>query len=126
MNSKIITTGALIAAAYGLSLESLLAESSTSDQANVTLVKKVLPEADFNSLFPNKVDFYTYDALLKAIAVYPNLCGESKTGDLETACKKELATMFAHFYHEADGLKAIDEYACDTQAKRDANAACAY
>ena len=44
---------------------------------------------------------YTYEGFMKAVAKFPKLCGENNTSDDNlTACKKEIATLFAHFTQE--------------------------
>ena len=83
---------------------------------NVNLVNTILPQEAFEELYPDrKVQFnnneiYTelnYEHFLKAVAQFPAFCGEySSTSEEmnldneEQACKRELATLFAHITHE--------------------------
>jgi len=43
----------------------------------------------------NKI--YTYNELLKSIAKFPSVCGDSKNNEnSDDICRLELSTMFAH------------------------------
>lgn len=70
--------------------------------AGVKRVMSVLPEVDYEFLFEERNDIYTYKGLLQAIAKFPAFCNESNWDDLtdDETCKKELATLFAHFNKE--------------------------
>lgn len=61
-----------------------------------------MDEASFNHLFEFKDDIFTYEGFLKAVAKFPAFCDENNSSDYtdEEMCKKELATMFAHFVKE--------------------------
>jgi chitodextrinase len=61
-----------------------------------------MDEASFNYLFELKNDIYTYSGFLQAVGKFPNFCNESNRDghSLETECKRELSTIFAHFVRE--------------------------
>ena len=51
---------------------------------------------------------YTYDQFLRSVAQFPAFCGEFQTDEgipntntQERACKRELATLFAHIVFES-------------------------
>lgn len=77
---------------------------------NVVRIQRVLPESLFNYMFPRANEGrgpapgngpYTYYNFLKAAAMWPAFCNEAATAtDLDALCKKELASMFAHFSQE--------------------------
>jgi chitodextrinase len=74
------------------------------DKANVKRVKTVLTKSEFeDTLFPKRNAIYTYDGFLQAMAKFPKFCGEDNLSDYtaDEACKKELATLFAHFAQES-------------------------
>lgn len=74
----------------------------------------ILSQSVFNSMFPNRNPFYTYDALIAAAATFPGL---ATTGDADTR-KREVAAFLANVSHETGGLVYIEEIAkatyCDT------------
>lgn len=75
-----------------------------STKANVVRVKTVVSENDFNNiLFPKKKAVYTYAGFLQAIAKFPKFCDEDNLSNYtqDEACKRELATLFAHFAQES-------------------------
>jgi hypothetical protein len=56
-----------------------LEETDMSDyntKANVERVKQHLTENQFNELFPNRADYYTYENFLKAVGKFPAFCNE--------------------------------------------------
>ena len=75
---------------------------------------EILSESTFNTMFPNRNGFYTYDALIAAAATFPGL---GTTGDGDTR-KREVAAFLANVSHETGGLVYIDEIVqgpyCDT------------
>lgn len=83
---------------------------------HITLIKKVFPESAWKKQFTHiDKDFYTYDAFIKSVAEFPAFCNETNRSDetLEDACKKELATFFAHATQETghrDGDEVKDEW----------------
>ena len=85
------------------------AEVYASD--NVKRIQRVLSDAQFNALFPRANGGlgpdasngpYSYFNFLKAAAMWPSFCNEaaSSSVDLDILCKKEMASMFAHFAQE--------------------------
>jgi chitinase len=74
----------------------------------------ILSPSVFNTMFPNRNSFYTYDALVAAAATFPGL---ATTGDTDTR-KREVAAFLANVSHETGGLVYIEEIAkapyCDT------------
>jgi len=76
---------------------------SVSNPANVKIVESLLSNKKFRELFPRADPAYTYTNLLKAFAKFPALCTNQQI------CRKTLATMFAHFQQETDGLFYLNE-----------------
>lgn len=75
-----------------------------SNPANVKRVEGILKESDWEYLFPLRAKDYSYSNFLKAVGKFPALCDTYKDGrDSDTICRKELATMFAHFAQETGG-----------------------
>ncbi|AZQ09375.1 glycoside hydrolase family 19 protein [Shewanella khirikhana] len=69
--------------------------------ANVKRLEAILPEAEFEFIFPVRAPEYSYRGLLQAAAKFPALCGDYDDGrNAEAICRKSLATMFAHFAQE--------------------------
>lgn len=81
--------------------------------------KFLLTEAQFETLFPKRIPFYTYAGLLEAIKAYPEFTRFGS--DIEN--KRELAAFLANIMHESHHLQAItevdtrthDHYCNDTQ-----------
>ncbi len=80
---------------------------------NVQRVIRLMPESEFEYLFPVRHESYEYVGLLKAIAKWPKFCGEynedlelvttlssDKHENLDKVCAAEIASMFAHFAQE--------------------------
>ena len=65
----------------------------------------VVSEAQFNSMFPSRNSFYTYQGLVTALAKYPSF---ATTGG-DTVAKQEAAAFLANVSHETGGLVYIDE-----------------
>ncbi|WP_030441790.1 glycoside hydrolase family 19 protein [Actinoplanes subtropicus] len=65
----------------------------------------VVSEAQFNSMFPGRNSFYTYQGLVAALAKYPSF---ATTGG-DTVAKQEAAAFLANVGHETGGLVYIDE-----------------
>jgi chitodextrinase len=80
-----------------LALEGSVPDYMTFD--NVQRVMRLFPETDYDFVVPERNDLYTYDGLMRAIGKFPAFCGESNLDgfDLDETCKRELATLFAHF-----------------------------
>merc|ERR1712176_996465 len=72
------------------------------DMANVWRVKSFFTQESWNVGFPLADPVYTYDNFLKAVGKFPAFCGESNLDDLslEETCKREVATLFAHWGQE--------------------------
>ncbi|MGF1735561.1 glycoside hydrolase family 19 protein [Photobacterium satsumensis] len=78
---------------------------------NVKRVESLVSEDDWNFLFVERHDQYTYLNFLKGIGKFPAFCGNYDDGrDAEAICRKSLATMFAHFTQETGGHNAYSEY----------------
>ena len=75
--------------------------SDYKSKANVKRVMELMDEAAWEALFPYRNELYTYDGFLEAVGKFPAFCGESNLAvyhkDLDMTCKRELATLFAHF-----------------------------
>ncbi len=101
---------------------------------NVQRIIRILSEDQFNYLFHLHRAPYSYLNFLKAAAKWPRFCGEMlenhpliPTGDksfaMETTCKAEMASMFAHFAQEVgvnsgvnswrEGLYYSEELGCE-------------
>lgn len=64
-------------------------------------IMNIFDADDWEGGFPIADDVYTYDNFLKAAAKFPSFCNETNQGlDLETACRRELAGIFAHWTQE--------------------------
>ncbi|MEB7542143.1 glycoside hydrolase family 19 protein [Enterobacter huaxiensis] len=71
---------------------------------NVKRVEGIVKASDWEYLFPLRAQAYTYSNFLKAIGKFPALCKTYGDGrDSDAICRKELATMFAHFAQETGG-----------------------
>ena len=80
-----------------------LADCSESG-TNVQLIKTLLTEEQYNYIFPARAESMTYEVFLEAASLFPMFCGEFVSGTFnadtaEKACKRELATFFAHVSH---------------------------
>ena len=75
-----------------------------SNPDNVKRVEGILKESDWEYLFPLRAKDYSYSNFLKAVGKFPALCDTYKDGrDSDAICRKEMATMFAHFAQETGG-----------------------
>ncbi len=71
---------------------------------NVKRVEGIVKASDWEYLFPMRAQAYTYSNFLKAVGKFPALCKTYNDGrDSDAICRKELATMFAHFAQETGG-----------------------
>ena len=71
---------------------------------NVKRVEGIVKASDWEYLFPMRAASYTYSNFLKAVGKFPALCKTYNDGrDSDAICRKELATMFAHFAQETGG-----------------------
>jgi chitodextrinase len=86
-------------------------DSNVAKSTNVIRLKRVLPESLFNDMFPRANEGrgpapgkgpYTYGNFLKAAAMWPDFCNSAANAanDLDSMCRHELASMFAHFAQE--------------------------
>ncbi|MFG6447881.1 glycoside hydrolase family 19 protein [Roseateles sp. BYS180W] len=74
---------------------------AASNPENVRRVERLLPQSQWDYLFPLRHPSYTYTGLLQAVAKFPGVCASYSDGrDAEAICRKSLATMFAHFTQE--------------------------
>ncbi|HAS1004351.1 TPA: chitinase, partial [Enterobacter cloacae] len=75
-----------------------------ANPVNVKRVEGILKESDWEYLFPLRAKDYSYSNFLKAVGKFQALCDTYNDGrDSEAICRKELATMFAHFAQETGG-----------------------
>lgn len=71
---------------------------------NVKRVEGIVKASDWEYLFPMRAKEYTYSNFLKAVGKFPALCKTYNDGrNSDAICRKELATMFAHFAQETGG-----------------------
>ena len=111
-------TQRLISSAYPLPGEPVVDFANPSKNSeNVQRVLRVLSKGAWKYLFPIAKDAYTYENFVKAIAKFPMICNEKASSvslSIDDVCKKELATMFAHFAQETganspNGIQGIKE-----------------
>ncbi|MGB7995825.1 MAG: chitinase, partial [Photobacterium halotolerans] len=85
-----------------------------SNPDNVKRVESIVSESDWQFLFAERNEKYTYLNFLKGIGKFPAFCGNYTDGrDADAICRKSLATMFAHFTQETGGhnsYSAIPEW----------------
>jgi len=108
---------------------------------NVQRVMRLFPEENYNYVVPERNALYKYDGLLRAIGKYPAFCGETNLEgySLDDTCKRELATLFAHFNQETgqhdvnnpleewrQGLWHITEWACTEPQQGRGTSRCDY
>jgi hypothetical protein len=70
-----------------------------------TAIEQILSRSLFESMFPNRDPFYTYDGLVQGTRSYPTFAA---TGSLDDR-KREVAAFLANVNHETGGLHYIDE-----------------
>jgi predicted chitinase len=70
----------------------------------------MITEAQFETLFPKRIPFYTYAGLSEAIQAYPEFANFGS----EAENKREVAAFLANIMHESHELQAITEV--DTSA----------
>lgn len=77
---------------------------------NVQRVQSIFTEQDFIDGFPQSDSIYTYENFLKAVAKFPSFCGETNIEGqtLEQTCKRELASIFAHWGQETGKRSPAD------------------
>jgi len=69
------------------------------DKPNVQRVMSLVDATDWEDIFPIRDPLYEYEGFLRAVGKYEAFCGETQLAGytLEQTCKRELATLFAHF-----------------------------
>lgn len=65
----------------------------------------IMSRQTFETMFPNRNNFYTYESLIAAVQKYPQFCNE---GSLEQR-KREAAAFLANISHETGGLHYVEE-----------------
>lgn len=80
--------------------------------ANYARIKTLVSLFSFEQIFPSNVRnaAFTYERFLRATAAFPYLCGED--GQTDDNCKREFATMFAHWCQETARLSLMYETGC--------------
>ena len=82
----------------------LIEPGRAANPDNVKRVEGIVKASDWEYLFPLRAQAYTYSNFLKAVGKFPALCKTYDDGrDSDAICRKELATMFAHFAQETGG-----------------------
>ncbi|HTA93960.1 MAG TPA: glycoside hydrolase family 19 protein [Polyangiaceae bacterium] len=81
----------------------------------------IVSEATFDSMFPNRNGFYTYQGLVSAIGSYPAF---ASTGSTVTQ-KQEAAAFLANVAHETGGLVYVEEIQKDVYCQPSASCPCA-
>lgn len=82
----------------------LIEPGRAANPDNVKRVEGIVKASDWEYLFPMRAQSYTYSNFLKAVGKFPALCKTYNDGrDSDAICRKELATMFAHFAQETGG-----------------------
>lgn len=77
---------------------------------NYDLVTQAVTQEQYSTIFPNRIAAYSYDSFIKSAMAFPYLCGED--GESLNTCKKEFATIFAHWWQETAGLSLDSETGC--------------
>lgn len=90
----------------GSSFESgVSSESAASAGPSAPPSGPVITRPLYDTVFPDRDAFYSYDGLMAATGAYPDF---ANTGD-DTTRRREAAAFLANIFHEADGLKAVVE-----------------
>ena len=78
---------------------------------HIKRVKTIFPEADWNAQFTHIDALYTYKAFIKSVAEFPAFCNETQNAgeSLDDACRRELATFFAHVTQETGNRKGEED-----------------
>lgn len=85
----------------------LIEPGRAANPDNVKRVEGIVKASDWEYLFPLRAQAYTYSNFLKAVGKFPALCKTYNDGrDSDAICRKELATMFAHFAQETGGQES--------------------
>jgi predicted chitinase len=67
--------------------------------------EQILGQTQFESMFPNRDPFYTYDGLVQAAKIYPAFAASGSLDDR----KREVAAFLANVNHETGALVYIEE-----------------
>lgn len=79
-------------------------KDNASNPENVKRVEKILPEKNWQEIFPMRNSLYTYRGFLQAVAKFKGFCQTYTDGrNSEDICRKSLVTIFAHFTQETGG-----------------------
>jgi predicted chitinase len=97
--------GLVTAAVSAVALSVLTLAPTASAQQTSATADFVVSEAQFNSMFPNRNQFYTYSGLTDALSAYPDFAHAGS----ETVQKQEAAAFLANVAHETGGLVYIVE-----------------
>lgn len=81
------------------------ANAGQSDKSDSAAAEFIVSEAQFEEMFPDRNEFYTYKGLTEALDAYPEF---ANTGD-ETVKKQEAAAFLANVSHETGGLVHVVE-----------------
>ena len=63
-------------------------------------------QTQFEQLFPQRIDFYSYEGFVQAVRSFPSFAGAGS----EAQRRQEMAAFLANIAHESDELKAVREY----------------
>ncbi|MCV2370495.1 chitinase [Roseateles oligotrophus] len=63
-------------------------------------------QAQFEMLFPQRIDFYSYEGFVQAVRSFPAFAGSGS----DVQRRQEMAAFLANIAHESDELKAVREY----------------
>jgi predicted chitinase len=67
--------------------------------------EQILSRSQFESMFPNRNPFYTYDGLVQSTLIYPAFAASGTVDDR----RREVAAFLANVNHETGALQYIDE-----------------
>jgi predicted chitinase len=113
---RVMAVEVIAAVASALALVAPMTASAATG-AQTSPAAFVVSESQFNTMFPSRNPFYTYQGLIDALGSYP---GFATTGS-ETIRKRDAAAFLANVSHETGGLKYVVEqntanysHYCDT------------
>jgi chitinase len=78
---------------------------STGQSGGGSAIEQLLSQSVFESMFPDRNAFYTYDGLVQATATYPAFANTGSTDDR----KREIAAFLANVNRETGALVYIEE-----------------
>ena len=81
------------------------------DTDHIKRVKRIFPESDWKKQFTHINKLYTYKEFIKSVAEFPAFCNETNNAgeSKDDACRRELATFFAHVTQETGARKGKKE-----------------